>query len=155
MCIHICKLWSWISRLTVLTNTGQNLIIETEKFSFFSLSLVMWSSIKHRSGWVLYGAQRGWCLQRDGPWGVGHVVFLRWAGCSCSLRKTDQKSPSGLHNTSTQGEGILMRLSGFSVQYIFLTVNSWLTHFYVTWKSDWCCLLETKPDNSNLDKASN
>lgn len=35
---HICKLWSWISRLTVLMNIGQKLIIETENFSlFFSL----------------------------------------------------------------------------------------------------------------------
>ena len=106
---------------------------------------------------VLYWMQkrwRGWGLQRDGPWGVGHVVFLCKAGCSCSLRKTDQKSPSGLHKTSTQGEGIIMRLSGFSVVWcIFLTLNSSLFN-HQFWYGLKICLMvfsrDKQLDNSHL-----
>lgn len=102
----------------------------------------------------------GWGLRRDRPWGVGHVVFQHRAGCSCSLRKTEQKSPSGLHKTSTQGAGILTRLSGFSVVwyffFFFLTMDFCLLNCLF-----WCDLKfrpkmftkEKQLNNSNLAKA--
>lgn len=108
---------------------------------------------------VLYWIQkwwRGWGLQRDRSWGVGHVFLCR-AGCSCSLRKTDQKSPRGLHKTSTQGEGILMRLSGFSVVGYISFNHEFLTRPFWCDLKIWLMLFtrDKQFDNSNLTKASN